>query len=669
MMIIDYPWYFVLFCLLAGAVYAAVLYFVGGRWPVAGSRWSVAGSRWGLSVLRFLSVSLIAFLLLAPLSKQKVNERQLPHVVLLRDVSQLVAMGADSVFSFDGLARGLESRCRVSIDSFGTAGYTDIGDAIERYCGDDVAALVLASDGIHNRGANPTTVAEKLSFPVYCIALGDTTPQRDAALMSLRCNRIAMIGNSFPVEFTVAATLLGGHEARLTVSDARGRQQHVQSVRYSDDDFSQAYTLNLTASEPGLQRYTVRLATVEGEVMESNNVLSFYVDVIDTRRRVAIFADAPHPDLAALKRAMESNPNYEAEIVLADDVVRGKWKADGDLSLAILHNLPSKRHPSIDFAKELPQLYVIGLQTDLSRFNALHTGLEIVAKASRTNEVTAIHEPSFSLFALDADDVDAIEALPPLAAPFGEGRISADLQNLFGARLGSIDTRQPLVAATAQGDRRRAFIWGEGIWRWRLADYQMHQSHQHVDRLVSQLITFTSLQADRNRLQVEAERSYAAGAPIVLRAQLYNEAYQLVNGPEVKLTISGDSLKADYTFRRTANSYSLTLPNLTEGLYRYHASTDDGLTDDGSFAVEALNLEQQSLVADHNLLATLSALTDGEMYTPSQLSSLTSQLTALKPTIYTHTRYAEMLRMPLALILILLLLAAEWVLRKYHGAL
>ena len=30
-MIIDYPWYYVLFCLLAGAAYAAGLYYVGRR--------------------------------------------------------------------------------------------------------------------------------------------------------------------------------------------------------------------------------------------------------------------------------------------------------------------------------------------------------------------------------------------------------------------------------------------------------------------------------------------------------------------------------------------------------------------------------------------------------------------------------------------------------------
>lgn len=47
--------------------------------------------------------------------------------------------------------------------------------------------------------------------------------------------------------------------------------------------------------------------------------------------------------------------------------------------------------------------------------------------------------------------------------------------------------------------------------------------------------------------------------------------------------------------------------------------------------------------------------------------TLNSQLLTLKPTIYTHTRYAEFLRLPLVLALIILLLAAEWVIRKYHG--
>lgn len=661
-MIIDYPWYFVLLCLLAGAVYAGVLYFVG-RNPFG------RGWRWVLAALRFVTVSAIAFLLLAPMSRQRVDERQKPHVVLAQDVSQSVRQSADSAFSLESIVPELEKHCRVSYVPFGNEGSTDIGAVLERYRGDDVAALVLASDGLHNRGTNPTSIAERMAFPVHCIALGDTTPRRDARLANLRCNRIAMQGASFPVEFTVGASLLRGNGSRLTITDDAGHSLFSQSVDYTDNSYSSTVNAMLPAEKAGLRRYTVHLTPVEGEVSLSNNTLVFYVDVIDTRRKVALVANAPHPDLAALKRAIESNPNYEATVVMAADAESGKWKAEKDVSLVVLHNLPSKMHPSVTYADGLPTLYIIGTQTDLSRFNALRSGMEITSKVQRGNDVTALYRPSFALFTLDQEDINALEALPPLTAPFGEARLAADVQTLFAARLGNIDTRQPLVAASAHGDLRRAWIWGEGLWHWRLADWQLHETHSHVDRLVSQLVSFTAMQTDRNRLQVEAERSYAEGEPVTLRAVLYNENYEAVNNAEVTLTLTGDSVKADYTFRRDAGGYSLTLPPLAEGLYRYHA-TGDGQVCDGSFAVEAMNLEQQRLNADHTLLATLSALTGGQLSTPnSELRNLISELTTLKPTIYSHTRYAEFLRLPWVLILLLLLLAGEWGVRKYHGEL
>ena len=662
MILTDYPWYFVLLCLLVGVAYAAVLYFVG-RCPFG------RGWRWVLTVLRCLAVSAIAFLLLAPMSKQTVHDRQKPHVVLAQDVSGSVKMSADSTFSLKALVPELQEHCRVSYVEFGNDGSTDIGAALDRWHGDDVAALVLASDGMHNRGANPTTVAERLPFPVYSVALGDTTLHRDAWLANLRCNRIAMLGSVFPVELTVGASLMRGKDSRLVIRDDDGRQLFSQTIDYNDDDFSVAVSAMLPTGsgavathKGGLRRYTVQLVPVDGELTEVNNSLSFYVDVIDARRKVALIANAPHPDLAALKNAIESNPNYEATVVMAGEIESGKWKVGDDVNLMLLHNLPSRSHPSVAYADGFPTLYVIGLQTDLARFNALHSGMEITAKVQRRNEVTALHRPAFALFTLDEDDIKTIEALPPLEAPFGEARLGSDVQTLFAARLGNIDTRQPLVAATVQGSHRHAWIWGEGIWHWRLADWQSHESHTHVDHLVSQLVSFTAMQTDRNRLQVEAERSYAEGEPITLRAVLYNENYEAVNGVDVTLNLEG----ADYTFRRDGRGYSLTLPPLAEGLYRFRAAAD-GQSAEGSFAVEASNLEQQRLNADHSLLATISTLTGGELYSPAQLRTLNSQLLTLKPTIYTHTLYAEFLRLPLVLVLILLMLAAEWILRKYQG--
>ena len=673
-MIIDYPWYYVLFCLLAGAVYAAVLYFVGHRRFGKGMNLLLAG-------LRFVAVSALALLLLAPVAKQTVNEQQKPVVVVTQDVSESVDT---SEFRIQSSEFG-DDAYEVVYEEFGGT-TTDIAAELEaiasRYQGRNLGAVVLATDGIYNRGNNPASTAERLTFPVYTVALGDTTPQRDAALAGIRHNRIAFTGNTFPVELTVNATRLKGHSAQLTILDGHGKAVEKRQVEYNDDRFSTTVTFELKAEEPGLQKYTASLSVVDGERERVNNVLTFYTDVIDGRHKVAIIGNAPHPDLAALKQAVESNPNYEAEVVLAEEVESGKWKAGSDVSLLILHNLPSATHQLGNAVTQSSNaIYIIGAQTDLARFNALHAGLEIVSRVKKNNEVTALYSDRFSLFTFDAADAAALEELPPLTAPFGEARTSASLQTLFTARLGNINTQQPLISAInaplpssekGEGKRsqRKVFVWGEGLWRWRLNDFQNNQSHEHFDRLVSQMVSFAAITDNRERFIVETERHYSDNDEVVVRAQLYNEAYEPFNTPDAKFTLKGDSIKGDYNFSRQGDGYVLSLGRLPEGLYRYTATTTyDGATytADGSFAVEALHLEQANLTADHSLLSTLSAITGGEMYYPDQLSTLNSQLSTLKPVIYTHTRFFELLNLPWVLILIILLLGTEWVLRKYHG--
>ena len=665
-MVIDYPWYYVLFCLLAGAAYAAGLYLVGHR------RFSKRMNLL-LAALRFVAVSVIALLLLAPVAKRTVNEQQKPVVVVAQDVSESVDSSQRVVESEKWKVESEE--CEVVYEEFGGT-TTDIAAALEdiasRYQGRNLGAVVLATDGIYNRGNNPASTAERLTFPVYTVALGDTTPQRDAALANIRHNRIAFSGNTFPVEITVNATRLKGHSAQLTLSDSRGKTVAQKGIDYNDNSFSSTLTFELKAEQPGLQRYTARLSVVDGERTATNNVLTFYTDILDSRRKVAIIANAPHPDLAALKQAVESNPNYEAEVFLNEELKMRNEELK-EVSLLILHNLPSATHqlPTLNSQlSSINSIYIIGTQTDLPRFNALHTGLEIVAKAKKSNEVTALFNDRFSLFSLDGADAAALEELPPLSAPFGEAKTSTSLQSLFTARLGNINTGQPLVAAQVQGAKRSVFVWGEGLWRWRLNDFLNNKTHDHFDRLVSQLVNFAAITDSRERFIVETERHYSDNDEVVVRAQLYNESYEPFNSPDAKFTLKGDSIKGDYNFSREGDGYSLSLGTLPEGLYRYTATTTyDGknYTAEGAFAVEALHLEQANLTADHSLLATLSSITGGEMYYPDQLSALNSQLSTLKPVIYTHTRFSELLNLPWVLILIIILLGAEWVLRKYHG--
>ena len=666
-MIIDYPWYYVLFCLLAGAAYSAGLYFVGRR------RFSKRMNLL-LAAVRFVAVSAIALLLLAPVAKRTVNEQQKPVVVVVQDISESIDT---SIFSILNSKFEIDE-CELVYEEFGGS-TTDISaeldDIANHYQGRNLGAVVLATDGIYNRGNNPASTAERLTFPVYTVALGDTTPQRDAALASIRHNRIAFTGNTFPVELTINARRLKNHSAQLTLTDAHGKALAMQQVDYSDDLFSTTLTFELKAEKPGLQRYTASLSVVDGEREIVNNVLTFYTDVLDSRRKVAIIGNSPHPDLAALKQAVESNPNYEAKVFMNEEL-RMKTEELKDYSLLIFHNLPSTTQAIKQSNNNA--IYIIGTQTDLARFNALHTGLEIVTRTKKVNEVTALYNNAFSLFTLDAADAIALEELPPLTAPFGEVKTSPNLQSLLTARLGSINTGQPLVSALVQGQQRRAFVWGEGLWRWRLVDFLNNKSHDHFDRLVSQLVNFAAITDSRERFIVETERHYSDNDEVMVHAQLYNESYEPFNTPEAKLTLQGvqgsvenhKGVQGDYNFSRQGSGYTLSLGTLPEGLYRYTATTTyDGTTytAEGAFAVEALHLEQANLTANHTLLKTISSITGGKMFYPDQLSSLNAELQTLKPVIYTHTRFSEMLNLLWVLILIILLLSLEWVLRKYHG--
>lgn len=183
-------------------------------------------------------------------------------------------------------------------------------------------------------------------------------------------------------------------------------------------------------------------------------------------------------------------------------------------------------------------------------------------------------------------------------------------------------------------------------------------------------MNFTAVTDHRKRFIVETERHYSDNDNIVVGAQLYNDAYEPFNTPDATFSLMGDSVKGDFDFSRSGDGYSLMLGRLPEGLYRYTARVQcngETLTTEGSFAVEALHLEQVNLTADHALLRSISAITGGKMYYPDQLSELCDELSALKPVIYTHTRYSELLNLPWVLVLIILLLGTEWVLRKYYG--
>ena len=215
--------------------------------------------RWLLSLLRFLTVSLIAYLLIGPLVKREVHQEEKPIIVLAHDNSRSINYCKDSTFYADTLPEGLEklvSKLEKSFrverwsydaqpsrveafDGVSDGASTNIGAALsqlaDQYVGQNLGAIILTSDGIYNSGSNPIPVAESAAIPLFTVALGDTVPQRDAAIIDLKANSVVYKGNSFALQIQLRATHLKGLASRLVISSS-GKTVFQKQVVFQEED-------------------------------------------------------------------------------------------------------------------------------------------------------------------------------------------------------------------------------------------------------------------------------------------------------------------------------------------------------------------------------------------------------------------------------------------------
>ena len=169
-------WLFPL-CLALGAAYTWILYRNEKSFestPLWIQRLMIA--------FRFLVVSIIAFLLLSPFFQTSDKTIEKPIIIIAHDNSESIVLNKDSAFyrvafqqKMKDLSAKLGTQFTVKEIGFDATAYdtisnrykgkaTDFGVLFSRisknYANYNLGAVVIASDGIYNRGASPTFAAD-----------------------------------------------------------------------------------------------------------------------------------------------------------------------------------------------------------------------------------------------------------------------------------------------------------------------------------------------------------------------------------------------------------------------------------------------------------------------------------------------------------------------------
>ena len=638
-------------------------------------------------------MAILCFLLVGPIIKHLKNRIEQPQLVIALDNSQSIAEVLDSVERGDlvshvnGLVETLqEADYEVQLRTFNQDQTQEIlfnqtstpldaflGGIQSDYEGKNLKSVLLVSDGIHNKGLSPVYAPYK--FPVYTLGIGDTIPQKDIQLKSILYNKIAYQGNQFILRADILNEGFVNTPLEVVLSES-GRVLQRKNITTTATPQILQVDFTLTAESKGLKDYRISIAAVEGEFTQSNNQRHAYIDIIEGQRKVLLAARGPHPDLKAIRSTLDNNQNYQTDLYIPNISAP---KLDS-YDLIILHQMTQQEASRVPLIGNLlnsntPTWTIIGSKSNLPRFNSENDMLEITAINFQRDQVTAEVSGSFSKFQLTDALKEMLTNNNPLNVPFANYQLSPGAEVLLTQKVGNLNTNNPLLMVMDDGDQKQAVLIGEGIWQWRLQDYERHQSFELFDELISKLVQYLSSNQEKSRFRVYPINSeFQVNEAVVLQSEVYNEIYEEVYGNSIDLTITdaaGESRSFSYT--TSAGNTQYRINELPSGVYAFTARTQlDGknYTNTGQFSVTDLQLESLNLTADHQLLRELAAKTSGQFFDESQWSQLQAQLTnePAQGVIYSEEAFMPLIRWPWVLILLLLLVSGEWFTRKYYGS-
>ncbi len=700
--------------------------------------------RWLLFGLRAVSLALLALLLLEPALQHRQLSPLRRRLVVAVDASRSMALPADAAAQRRqrvaawlqreaGQLDALSGRFEIASFHFDsglrTAALQDLGtaadgaatdllavlEAIAARAGDDLAAVVLISDGADTTGLGrqpPERAAETIAgalddypVPVNTFAVGGAEPFRDLAIAEVSADDFAFIRNAVEVEVELVATGLGAVTAPVSL-EQEGRNLASTSVQLEPGE-PRRVTLRFVPDRVGKFVYRVSTPVVPGERLSDNNQHTFVARIIRDKIRVLHLVGRPSWDVRFLRQALKRNPNVD---LVSFFILRTAHDAPGvsqdRLSLIPFpvdelfgHELPTFdavvfqnfNHGPYRVTYYLPQLaeYVsdggallmIGGDLSFGAGGYGQTPLESVLPV-RLAPGDDLRDQAFRAVpssagadhpVLDVGLGDAFDQLPP----FGSFNQAEGLQPQAVVLVEhpferSGDRRAPILALRQVERGRSAALLTDGLWRWNFLHAGQGGAPRIYHRLFNNLLHWLIRDPGMQAVSLQTARTrYGPEEPVRLEARQRGAA----QGARMRLTLfgarRGEPLERRSVVLDAGGKAEIELDALQPGAYlarlEAEAEAGTGLRAEEAFVVTGGGRERSQPRPRPGLLERIAEATGGRSDSVD-----TGALDALEFAEGRRYRVEASTTRPLlgvgwALGLVLALWTLEWFLRRRWG--
>ena len=640
---------------------------------------------WALAGLRFITLFSLLLLIINPKFEKKQIQIIKPTLAIAVDNSQSIRyLNKDSIASNAAQIlldhTTLNSKYDVQLYRFGnqlhqnsTLTFEDTQTNITKSIQDievlndsEIAPIVLISDGNQTRGNDYQFASKQFNQVVFPVILGDSIYHTDIKIQNINVNTYTYLNSKFPVEIMASYTGNTAVDSELIIR-SNGRLIHKERVQFSAARNSVILSPKIKSTKVGLERYDVSLTPIENEKNTVNNQKTFAIETIDEYTKIALISLLSHPDLGAIKAAIETNEKRLVTLLSPSEFIA----TNEAYGMVILYQ-PNQRFKAVfDFLnkRKLNTFIIGGTQTQWTFLNSIQSDYKQDLTGQNENVQGTIN-PNFNNFSLTDF---SFEGYPPLTAEFGGVSINVPHESLMFKSINGSTTKAPLWFTYEKGSRRTAVLLAENLWKWRMHSFREQQNFETFDAFISKLIQYLNIQNQKNRLLVNYEPIYDGSQPLEISAQFFNKNYELETNAEVfiALTERRSGRQLNYPMVPTQNSYKVNLNALEPGDYSFEVIVNGG-THRSFGAIEILNfnIEQQFINANVQQLEQLAINTDGQAYFDTQIDNLASALISdnrFRSIQKITKKTVPLISIKFYLLLLLLSLAIEWLIRKYNG--
>ena len=557
-----------------------------------------------------------------------------------------------------------------SLDSLSfTEKATNIGRALSSlkdiFAGSNTAILML-TDGNQTLGEDYEFSGGRQKFPIYPLVVGDTTSYQDIRIDQVNTNKYAFLKNKYPMEIFVSYQGKNTVSTTLTITEA-GQNLYRKQIVLSETENSQIINAVLDAITVGIKNIKISLSPLENERNIANNSRQIGIEVIDEKTNIALVSNMLHPDLGALKKAIESNEQRSVSIIKPS--LSPNELEQFDLFIIYQPDTSFEKVYSYIESKGANIFTITGPKTDWTFLNKVQNSFQ-KNSYDQKEEVTPILNAGFTHF--DISDLTVSE-YPPVETTLGELLITASYENMLSQRIKGVDLNEPLFTVLETNLRREAILLGENIWKWRVQSYREDQEFKKFDDFISKVILFLANSKPRSRLTLEYENIYQGLNEATIKATYFDETFVFDNNATLNLILSGveNNTSREIPMLLKKGYYEADISTLPSGDYSFTASVkDENLTKTGKFTILDYDLEKQLLSSNYKKLDRLAKSTNATLYFPSQVSNFIEDIikdNRFVPIQESKQNVVSLIDFKILLGIIVAALTAEWFIRKYNG--